>query len=99
MNFRVALPSDQFTYYAAEKCFTSEASDLRGNHIQRLYGSASALGFVMQSSRTGVQVEYVLHQSHTDGENEVTFWEYRPSPRSEFATPSCIGTVVKIFND
>jgi len=94
------ISSAWFTYNQSSQTFSTEISSLRPfNPMARMYDDAMDVGFLMRSSITGSEVEYVLTNEHKDRDNDVTHWEFHPSWESERKVPVCKGTSVKIFND
>jgi len=95
----IEFSSNQFTYNAADKTFTSEASDLDNRHLQQIYNDACDVGFAMKSDKTGEVVTYVMNSVKKDEEGDVEYWTYHPALESQRKIPSCRDTMVMVFND
>ena len=65
-----------FTFNSDSECFTTEASDTRGAHLDQLWDDATDVGFVMVSAKTGKRLPFVFSYSETDREGEVTAWVF-----------------------
>jgi hypothetical protein len=100
MRFNIIeFSSNQFTYNAADRTFTSEASDLDNRHLQRIYDDACDVGFAIKSDKTGEVVTYVMNSVKKDEEGDVEYWTYHPALESQRKIPSCRDTMVMVFND
>jgi hypothetical protein len=98
----IEFSSKQFTYNAADKTFTSEASDLDNRHLQQIYNDACDVGFAMKSDKTGNVITYVMTKPfyHGEGEDrELGGYNYVPTSESIREHPECEGTKVIVFND
>jgi hypothetical protein len=81
--------SSLFSYSSLSKTFTAEASDLKPFSLEK--GK-----LVIKSARTGVSVEYELHETQTDREGDVQAWHFVPTKAS---AKHAAQTKVNIFND
>lgn len=65
-----------FTWDAGHRCFSADASDLRGVDLfGRVWPDACDCGFVMQSQRTGAYVLFLLADT-MEQDGEVTGWRF-----------------------
>ena len=100
MKFNVIeFPSDHFTYSKHSNCLTSEASDMGNRHLQPLYDDACDVGFAVKSSTSGEVVTFHMVKVMTDGEGEVTGWEYELTAESARKHSECGRMTAVVFND
>lgn len=92
------ISSSVFAYYAREKTFSIEVSDVKGfPFCGRLYNDACDEGFVLVSHKTGKSQPYFLNQTiRNDFGEDVAGWEFLPA---EPVLPGAKGTKVIVFND
>lgn len=95
----ITFQSSRFTFHAEDGTLTAEASDLRDQHLQRIYDDACDVGLAVQSGKSGTVITYYLHKEHTNGDNEITHWEYLPLPEDVRKHSECANTKVLIYND
>jgi hypothetical protein len=78
---KLAIPvhsSKLFTYNIVTKTFTTEASNIVGKFMGRIYDDACDMGFLMESSRTGDKKLFYLSKEHCNPfePEEITHWEF-----------------------
>jgi hypothetical protein len=86
--------SNRFTWSPESRSLIAEVSDL--NHPEpfaRVFDDALDVGFKVRSEKTGKVVLFILWQEHHNADSELTWWEFRPHPRST------LDVTVTVFND
>jgi hypothetical protein len=88
--------SNQFTYHAATKTFSTEASDIHGFDRQ-LWNDSADVGFGIRSKNTGNVVLFTHEKTHRDDEGYITHWTFDAyNPHND---PKLHGLKVTVFND
>lgn len=75
----------------------TEVSNLPRELFQRVYADACDEGFVVVGEQH--DITYVLFETHTDNDGDVTHWTLAPSRESLDRVPACRHTLVVLFND
>ena len=91
------LSTERLYYQPDHDVFTVEASDLRGQHIGRVYDDAADVGFTLVQAETGGSTVYVENHVERDGEGDVLWHDYTPA-EGQGRTRGPTATV-RVFND
>lgn len=93
--------SRQFSYTAATRIFSAEASDL-GLHAgtepgEQVFPDACDVGFTIISEVTGKKVRFTLSETKKDRDGDIQYWKFTSYPRD---LPRDVPSMyVIIFND
>ncbi len=98
---KMKVTTSQFHYYAAEKEFVVEASNLGRNQPQfhQVYPDSCDEGLTLVSAKTGKEVDYAVNHTEKDREGDIAYWELTPTRESLRKVPQARGTTVTILND
>lgn len=92
--------SARFTYHAASKTFSAEASDFNGTVIQgQLYDDACDVGLIIENRYSGQSVPFHHERDERDHEGELLAEHYAVTPEAVRKDGRLAGLKVVIFND
>jgi hypothetical protein len=91
--------SKQFRYEACTTTFYAEASDLGRNPFDRIYSDACDEGFSIESAKTGKVGVFYLSHTKIDRDNDIVYWELKPTAETIQRIPRLHGIKVIVFND
>lgn len=74
------ISSDHFRYFADQKTFFAEKSELRVDIFTRLFEDACDVGFLMRSVRTNKCKPFAFSRTRDDAEGDIVAWEFVSSP-------------------
>lgn len=89
-----------FSYEAANRTFTAEASALAGGSrspFGRVYPDACDEGLVIRGR--GAEIAYAVTEVKRDNDNDLMYWKLTPTPESLRRVPAARGTSVVVLND
>lgn len=96
------VSSRHFEFNPSTKEFVAEVSMLQHGGINvhgRLYADAADTGFVMVSTKTGKEVEFVLKEEARDADRDIKFWSFEPTAQAKFYNPDLRDVTVIVLND
>jgi len=82
------IPSNVFDFTGVNGTFSVDMSEVSHAGFDPLKmlsypdGAAFGKGFVMESSKTGAEVEFVLYHTDREADNDVRFWYFKPTAQS-----------------
>src|SRR5258708_334591 len=98
---RKSLPLDAraFSWDAATKIASEEASTIQFNNLQRIYPNRDHAGVAILNPDTGRAVWFYLVEEERDTSDEIIQWEFAPIPESVKREPRLEGWKLIIVND
>jgi len=95
------ISTSRFTFSPKSGEFVTEASDLHGipTFMSQLYADSGEIGFRMENHQTGRSVDFVISDERRNAEQELQYWEFKPSAADLAFDRNLADIRVVIFND
>jgi hypothetical protein len=89
----------QFHYNKSRKTFTAEMSELGDQPFIRVYNDACDQGLLLESQNSGQVATFYLYRTHYNSDNDIEYWELKPTRESIKSLPRLKDVKMIIFND